>query len=226
MLVRQFDQLDDMNEGRPWLPCPTEGFNAWCGKFAGMWAASIIARGGQTFLYLPTTGGLVLAPTARLFCAYSEDGNSMDPSKLCSSPVGDADRPRSEQKCVPGCYPPGQQCAELEAADKAKFLEETGGFAPWDRGPYVPRCSYPPEMLKQALEANLWLITDPAQKRRTHNEMVVDLRSIVSNLPGAVEGLYADRWRSMRTRPYPPACQLSPFALQAFGSTRAGLSIA
>ena len=38
-----------------------------------MWASSIIAKGGQTFLYLPTTGGIVLAPEhTRLFCAYAE----------------------------------------------------------------------------------------------------------------------------------------------------------
>lgn len=58
-----------------------------------------------------------------------------------------------------------------------------------DRGPYVPRCSYPPEQLRLALEANQWLNTNAAQMRKAHNEMVVDLRSVVSALPDAVEGL-------------------------------------
>ena len=113
----------------------------------------------------------------------------MDSSKLCATLTGDADLPRTQQRCIPGCYPPGQQCAEVAARDKAKFLADTGGYAAWDRGPFVPRCSYPPEQLREALEANRWLNTDRTQMRRAHNEMVVDLRSIVDALPDAVEGL-------------------------------------
>ena len=28
-------KLDDMRQGRPWLPCPQDGPYSWCGKFAG-----------------------------------------------------------------------------------------------------------------------------------------------------------------------------------------------
>ena len=48
-------------------------------------------------------GGFVLAPSAKLFCAYPEDGNSMSGDKTCNKLYGDA-------RCIPGCYPPGKQC--------------------------------------------------------------------------------------------------------------------
>ena len=101
VLLRQFDKLDDGLEGKPWLPCPTDGWASWCGKFNRIWAASIVTHGGATQLYRPFGGGLVLAPTTHLLCAYPADGNSMNEEKLC-------DDTTRWQTCTPGCTcPPG-----------------------------------------------------------------------------------------------------------------------
>lgn len=76
MLVRQFDQLND--ELRPWMPCRT-----WCKKFSDRWATALVNPSARYLYYRRggrfgggplggeggTVGGLVLAPTAELFCA-------------------------------------------------------------------------------------------------------------------------------------------------------------
>ena len=127
-----------------------------------------------------------------------QDGNSMDDTKLCNTLYGDADDITASAAasaaapaaapaaaCIPGCYPHGQQCGELLERAKAKAFEDSGGHAEWTRGPYMPRCSYPPSQLQQALESNVWLNTDRTQMRHAHNEIVVDLRSVVAALPAA-----------------------------------------
>ena len=123
VLLRQFDTLDDKNH--PWLPCPKDGPDNWCFQFSDRWAVSVVSPRAK-HLYYGTNGkgGLVLAPTAKLFCAYPEDGNSM--AKVCHPLGGDGVR------CIPGCYPKGQWCPELHHA--------------WS-------CSFPPTHLKEALQA-------------------------------------------------------------------------
>ena len=70
LLVRQFDALDDGLEGRPWLPCPTEGWANWCAKFHRIWATSLVFKGGATQLYMPWGGGVILSPAVTINCAY------------------------------------------------------------------------------------------------------------------------------------------------------------
>jgi len=81
VLVRQFDRLDDKR--RRWLPCPEYGPDSWCKDVADRWAASMI-NSQANHLYDASTGGLILAPSVRLFCAYPEDGDSLHPSKVCT----------------------------------------------------------------------------------------------------------------------------------------------
>ena len=73
VLIRQFDTLDDMSQ--PWLPCPLEGGMSWCRDFSDRWATSIINNRTRHVYFDDDdgVGGLVLAPTATLFCAYPEE---------------------------------------------------------------------------------------------------------------------------------------------------------
>ena len=125
VLVRQLDGLDDPE--RTWLPCPP---HLWCGAIGDRWPTSIINRGAHRLYYEDdsgaTVGGFVIRPSVSIFCAYPEDGNSMDGSKTCTHLGGDG------EKCIPGCYPKGQQCQDVGHD--------------WS-------CSYPPSRLKQALQA-------------------------------------------------------------------------
>jgi len=156
VMVRQFDSLDDHT--KPWLACPETGNNNWCRGYSDRWATSIITPKARMMYYgVEGIGGLVLAPTARLFCAYPEDGNSM--AKLCRPLGGDG------VTCIPGCYPRGQQCADVGHA--------------WS-------CSFPPTQLGACLRA---------QEQRVdflhrNNEIVVDMRSIEQNLPHAIAGFF------------------------------------
>ena len=129
VLVRQFDSLDD--PWHPWLPCPLTGPASWCSKFTDRWATSIINK-DERLMYFDAlqgghsnVGGLVLSPSVEIFCAYADDGNSMDPQKVCDPPGGDG------FSCIPGCYPVGQQCPDLGRD--------------WV-------CSYPPSQLNTALQ--------------------------------------------------------------------------
>ena len=67
--------------------------------------------------------------------------------------------------CIPGCYPPGQSCIDVG---------------------HEYECSFPPEHLQDALQAQM-----VRQARdQTHNEMVVDLRSITPSLPDSIEAMF------------------------------------
>ena len=104
------------------------------------------------------TGGLILSPaTTTLFCAYPEDGNSM--AKTCQTLGGDGTR------CIPGCYPKGQQCPDVGHA--------------WS-------CSFPPSALREALQAQ----EDRIDFLSRNNELVVDLRSVTGRLPDSIEGFF------------------------------------
>jgi len=123
VLVRQFDSLDD--QAKPWLACPKTGNNNWCHSFSDRWATSIISPKARMMYYgVEGIGGFVLAPTAKLFCAYPEDGNSM--AKVCHPLGGDG------VTCIPGCYPWGRQCPDVGHD--------------WS-------CSFPPNQLREALTA-------------------------------------------------------------------------
>lgn len=179
MLVREFDKLDDGLDGKPWLPCPQEGYNNWCKEWGGIWATSIISTEASWELYAEAEipCGLILAPSARLFCAYHDDGNSMSTDKLCGK--GNI---HGNATCTPGCYGVGKQCADIVSAHK--------GDAAYN-GKYPHHCSYPPSQLYDALSAHKAFLEDlrlhPSHK---WNEMVVDLRSIVEALPRSIEGFF------------------------------------
>ena len=134
VLVRQFDTLD--NPARPWRPCPLKGSNSWCAKFSDRWATSIISNDARV-MYFETdanrargssgVGGMVLSPDVQIYCAYANDGNSMDPNKVCTPLGGDG-------TCIPGCYSRGEWCNEV----RREWL-----------------CSYPPSQLEDALDAHI-----------------------------------------------------------------------
>lgn len=67
--------------------------------------------------------------------------------------------------CIPGCYPDGQQCQQVGHD--------------WN-------CAWPPSMLREAMEAQL----ARGRPSGSHNEIVIDTRSIVANLPGAILGFF------------------------------------
>ena len=166
VLVRQFDTLDDAS--KKWLPCPPEGNNNWCKHFSDRWPTSIINANQLALYYGPGKGGLIIAPTVELFCAYPADGNSM--AKVCDPLFGDGDT------CIPGCYPKGQECQ---------------GDVTWT-------CSYPPERLRDALQAQ----ANRVDYQSSNNELVVDVRTVVSRLPDAIEGFFfiGDRTEAEQTR--------------------------
>ena len=98
------------------------------------------------------------------FSLSLRSGNSMDPAKVCNPPGGDG------VTCIPGCYPPGQQCHEVGHD--------------WT-------CSFPPERLKDAL---MHQQRRDSYKNR-NNEMIVDIQSIQSRLPDSILAF----WRKPNT---------------------------
>jgi hypothetical protein len=92
-----------------------------------------------------------------LWCACPEDCNSQ--SKVCDTLYGDG------ESCIPGCFPPGQQCVP--------------GGRSWE-------CSFPPHQLADALRAQQ---ASPSMSGR-NNEMVIDVRSVVRHLPYSVEAFF------------------------------------
>ena len=97
-------------------------------------------------------------------CVRARSGNSMDPAKVCNPLGGDG------VTCIPGCYPPGQQCHEVGHD--------------WT-------CSFPPERLRDALSHQQ---ARDSYKNR-NNEMIVDIQSIQSQLPGSILAF----WRKPKT---------------------------
>jgi len=154
VLVRQFDKLDDKD--RPWRPCPQTGPDNWCKGLADRWASSVVNRNAR-HLYMVDRGGLVVSPSVELFCACPEDCNSQ--AKLCDPLGGDG------SSCIPGCYPMGQQCPDLDRTYE---------------------CSFPPTHLRDALMAQ----QARHDYRDRNNEMVVDLRSMSSNLPNSIQAFF------------------------------------
>ena len=162
VIVRQFDGLDDVIHGRPWLPCAR---GVWCSKYADRWAASVINLNVRTLYYAGSATGVVLAPNVRLLCAYSEDGNSMAETKVCPpSPPGGGG-----VTCIPGCSPAGKQCHEVAVTS-------------WDV------CSYPPDRLEDALKAQQQVGRDRGSFR--NNEVVIDALHMKSRLPEGIAGFF------------------------------------
>ena len=160
VLLRQFDKLDDGLEGRPWLPCPESGWANWCHRFHSIWAASLVLPGGATQLYKPDVGGLVLAPSANLLCAYPADGNSMSDQKLC-----DEDEAARWDTCLPGCTCPlGVPKNEAGSCFEGR----------------------PPVYLEQVMREHM----ANAAARNGYNEMVIDTDSVVSRLPRSIDAFF------------------------------------
>ena len=111
-------------------------------------------------------GGVLLAPSVKILCAYPEDGNSMALTKVCTPPGGDG------ATCIPGCSPVGWQCQDVGA------LYST-------QGP----CSFPPERLEEALAGQVTLHDTHGGVWR-NNEVVIDMAHYARTLPMGVDGLY------------------------------------
>ena len=162
VLVRQFDTLSNIDDGKPWQPCsPTR----WCSKFHSQWPASVINSKVRK-LYYPHEGGFVFDTTlVDIFCMYPGDGDSM--SNTCGGGPGGKD-------CVPGCHTP------MFPGCSADY---------W-------KCTYPPTRLREGLESQL------VRRRDSHNEFVIDTRSIKANLPRVIRALFyiQDRARASNAR--------------------------
>ena len=158
VLLRQVDGLSEMDGGRPWLPCP---LNTWCAMFHAQWPSSIV-NDRVRHLYYKTTGGLVLDPSlVQIFCSYAGDGNSM--ARHCNGGYGDV----GGTPCIPGCAAlPRDQCCEMRG--------------PFDCG---LTASFPPRCTKGMMETQLRLAGGIAN---SHNEFVIDTRSIERALPDVV----------------------------------------
>lgn len=155
--------MDDRDHGQPWLPCLS---GSWCGNLRDRWAASVVNAQVRALYYSSSSmGGLVFAPRhIRLLCAYSEDGDSLNPSKVCDTVGGD--RPLGSG-CIPGCAPRGAQCHELSR---------------------LTSCSFPPDRLDAALQGQLRLSRERNGWR--NNEVVLDMLDLVPRLPQAIAGFF------------------------------------
>jgi hypothetical protein len=153
VLVRQFDKLDDSYNVKPWMPCPQD---QWCAKYGDRWATSVVNK-DLRHLYFHAEGGLVLSKSLRVLCVHQNDGNSMAEERTCPTLYGDG------KTCIPGCYPKGQECADVHRD--------------W-------LCSFPPDRMQEAIAAQL------ARGGNHHNEFVIDTRSVLERLPHAVEAFF------------------------------------
>ena len=184
VLIRQFDSLSDIDHHRSWQPCPMHR-HLWCGKFHAQWPASVVNTQMRHTYYVDRSGFVLDASRVAIFCAYGSDGNSM--AHTCGGGYGDG------ETCIPGCYPTNRQCARMHRD--------------WT-------CSWPPSMLREALEvcvqpARLPALPSPspsisaspspsrsqAQLRRanpsnTWNEIVIDTRSIEADTVGAISAFF------------------------------------
>ena len=151
VFLRQFDHLSSWDDDlQPWLPCP---LSLWCAKHHYYWPASIVNPGARK-LYYSIESGMILNPDVlKLNCLYPEDGNSMDRPD-CKGP-GDG------KTCIPGCYPEGKQCHELNQD--------------WE-------CSYPPNYLAEVMRVR------ERRNAANHNEIVLDTSSL--ELPEAILGWF------------------------------------
>ena len=165
VLVHVFDGQHE--QGRPWLPCPTDDQTNWCRKWGDRFAASLIHE-GNSVLYNPgETGdvkGLIFRPSStRLLCSYAIDGGSM--TQTCEPPGVSA-------SCIPGCWSGKPGWCEQE--------EPNAGF----------RCGGPfaPDRL-----ATMLRLHEMPDARVHYNEVIVDAASYVERLPHSLEAVIGDR---------------------------------
>ena len=124
----------------------------WCAKYRAQWPASIINPAMRHLYYQNEAGFVLNSDAVRIYCAYNSDGNSM--SITCGGGHGDS-------TCIPGCHLPSSQCQHVHRD--------------WT-------CSWPPEMLKSAMRAQL----ARGNPSSTHNEIVIDTRSVEEDPPAAI----------------------------------------
>lgn len=161
VLIRQVDELNRKGFVE-WVPCPED---MWCGKFGKIWPSSIINRDYNKAMYTGTPGsrreepaaGFVLAPPPvnRYFCIFPSDGNSMH---------GIQDKSTGNADVSPAC---GETCSVHKVMSK------------------ISRCSYPPEALAAALEANV-----NVDSRFKYNEVIVDALQMKALLPHSILGVF------------------------------------
>ena len=206
VLLRQFDSLGD--PANPCLPCPS---HLWCGKFSDRWSASLVnsrvrhlydgAKAGSAVGHVAVArpGGIVLSPSVELFCAYAQDGNSMDEAKVCPGGArGEADPTAADLlKLAGGARGVADPTAADPTAADPTFdhaldpltSDCTPGCHPpheWCSEEQQWDCSYPPSRLRDALEYQLSLSCSACE----YNEMVVSTRSVTRDLGAAIEAVF------------------------------------
>ena len=171
---------------------------------ADRWAASIINPTARN-LYQPTVGGLVLAPTARLWCAYPEDGNSMLESKTCARtppplpPLPSLPLPHAARRARRLDYIRTQQPVPTSTTHPARGAAPsklphpgctpgcfTKSCTDMGREHNAYSCSFWEEELELALRAQ----QERESMRNRNNEMVVDTRTVVDARPLSVEAFF------------------------------------
>lgn len=142
---------------KPWEPCP----QVWKGRplMCGKFGdrfPSTIIYPGQVQIYSKGSGGFVIRPST------AEILCSYDHDGLTMKPEKTCTPPGVSDECTPGCG--RERCPE---------------------DPFW-RCAWPPDKLKQMMEAH------QARKGRAadHNEIVLDADSWVRNLPRTVEAVF------------------------------------
>ena len=180
IVIRQFDDQTDLDpEGPPWLVCEETTCAGF--KYRAQWPASIVNMQSR-HVYLeargprcrtcpsipPGPGGLVLnSQMVQLLCAYPADATSM--VRSCGGAYASA-------TCVPGCYPP---CP-------SPINQTTCGQCP-EVGRRTD-CSYSPSHLRDALLAQQQMFW--WHGALAHNEVIIDPRSVTSQLPHSIEAFF------------------------------------
>ncbi|KAL1525672.1 hypothetical protein AB1Y20_020522 [Prymnesium parvum] len=178
VLLHQFDGLlfDVDRTGKPW-------------QQRTFFSAHLINRklpalpSGQIPLFSQTGAGVVLAPSARVSCAYHADG--MSASRTCHL----AELNSSSRRCVEGCWSPGGP----DWCDEKRQISLN-----WHRP--ADACAWPPSKLAQMLRAQ-------TQQPAHYNEVVVDGKQWETELPTSIEAVFflrsdVQRNRTSRTAVY------------------------
>jgi hypothetical protein len=174
--MHQFDDLEDSDE--VWRPC-TSG---WCTKYSDRISASLISAhspptaDGNIGLFKDSegvfSGGFIAAPSEmKVLCSYPHDGGTMD--RLCLNGDGTAINPGVP--CVPGCG-----CKDSEP----KPCKNSCIAHPPSPASGVHQCAWPPANLSSMLH-----IQEDIQKD-IYNELVLDSKTWVANLPHSIEAVF------------------------------------
>ena len=167
VLVHTFDSTEAMQAGggpAEWMPC---SLGTWCAKFSDRISASIV-NFHQPFMFKhQSSAGMIISPEVDIYCSYPADGGTM--SKLCLPPA------------PPGCAP---GCAENEAGFPkwCRYNEawsDSGSAQIWD-------CAFRPSDLEAMLRHHL----NDGQRRLAYNEVVIDTRNWIAELPQTVMAIF------------------------------------